>query len=185
MSLNEVKVDVGVWDWEREVWKVAFYPPDLPEEWRVAYYANEYSCAGLPAEAWSVQRLATWAEDLPETFSLWLEFGREHLEDPELPRAVAAMGSRLSGGWLQPGIDAACLDRQWERLIPAPWSEHIPESTAPVGLYCVGERLDLRLAREVFKTFSCAPGPSRRQLLFGATPEQLAQLRVLGELMGL
>lgn len=182
--MNAVRVDIGVWDWTRRSWREAFYPPDMPAAWRVAYYANEYGCAGLPARAWSVRRLAAWAEDLPESFGLWLECGREQLERADLASALAGFGARLAGVWLRPGLDAQPLRRAGIAVIGAPWDARRRAGEAAVGRYRVRGELDLRAAREVLEAFAAAPGPQSRQLLVDGAPEQLARLRELAALLG-
>lgn len=182
---DDVRVDVGAWDWRSPVWCREYYPEELPEEWRAAYYANEYRCAGLPAHAWSVELLAAWCEDLPENFSLWLEVGPAQLAEPGAVPALVALGSRLAGIWPSPETDPATLRDAGIRVITQPREAWQTGDEASVGLYRPGGNMDLRAAREVFEAFASAPGPRSRQLLVSGSPAQLARLRELGELLGL
>lgn len=185
MKADGVRVDVGAWDWQSQLWREAYYPEELPEEWRAAYYANEFRCAGLPADAWSVERLGIWSGDLPEDFALWLEVDAARLEEPGAVPALTALGPRLAGVWLRPGVEAGRLRSAGVRMIAAPWDARQRRGGAAVGLYRPGAELDLRAAREVLEAFASASGPRSRQLLVAGSPAQLARLRELGELLGL
>lgn len=182
---DDVRVDVGAWDWRSPVWCREYYPEELPEEWRAAYYANEYRCAGLPADAWSVEQLEAWREDLPEDFSLWLETGPAQLAESGIVPALAALGARLAGVWPGPATDPAMLRDAGIRVIAQPREAWQTGDEAAVGLYRPGAELDLRAARETLEGFASAPGPRSRQLLVAGSPAQLARLRELGELLGL
>ncbi|MEJ2632937.1 MAG: hypothetical protein P8011_12720 [Acidihalobacter sp.] len=184
MRTEGVRVDVGAWDWQSPAWGEEYYPEDLPQEWRAAYYTNEFRCAGLPAAAWSAVQLRAWREDLPEHFALWLECGPAQLADPEVVPALAALGSRLSGIWLGGRGDPAALRASGIRVIEAPWDAGRRLGEAAVGLYRADTELDLRAAREVLEAFAAAPGPQCRQLLVTGAPAQLSRLRELGELLG-
>lgn len=185
MRVEGVRIDVGAWDWANQRWRREYYPEDLPEEWRATYYANEFRCAGLPADAWSAPQLAAWREDLPETFALWLECGRAQLAEPQTLPALAALGKRLAGVWLQANTDAGPLREAGIRVIDAPWDAENGTGETAAGLYRPGAELDLRAARGVLDAFAAAPGPQRRQLLVAGSPAQLGRLRELGELLGL
>lgn len=178
-------MDVGAWGWASARWCREYYPEEMPEEWRAAYYANEFCCAGLPAETWSAPQLKAWCEDLPATFALWLECGQMQLADSATLPALAALGERLAGVWLRANADAGPLREAGIRVIDAPWDARDGTGKASAGLYRPGASLDLRAARGVLEAFAAVPGPQRRQLLVEGSPTQLARLRELGELLGL
>jgi len=35
---------VGARGWEHAQWLETYYPDDLPEDWQLDYYANEFGC---------------------------------------------------------------------------------------------------------------------------------------------
>ncbi len=43
---------VGAYGWEYDSWVGAFYPPQLPDEWRFCYYSNRLRSVLLPADIW-------------------------------------------------------------------------------------------------------------------------------------
>ena len=67
---------LGVAGWERPAWSEAFYPSDMPQEWRLSYYNTQFSCVFLAASVWRLADMATlaaWAEDTHEHFLFLLE----------------------------------------------------------------------------------------------------------------
>jgi hypothetical protein len=47
---NAERLLVGVTGWSRPAWCQAYYPEDLPSEWRLAYLANDADCLWLAAD---------------------------------------------------------------------------------------------------------------------------------------
>ncbi len=61
---NEVLIGACC-DWRHPDWLGPFYPEDMPPEWQIAYYANNYRALGLTQGLW--QEAATLAELVEET----------------------------------------------------------------------------------------------------------------------
>lgn len=83
-------IAVGSRGWDHDHWAGSYYPHDLPPEWRLGYYANEFRGVLLPAPALAAagaQTLTGWLDDMPEGFALWLELD---------PATLAAAGPRLA-----------------------------------------------------------------------------------------
>jgi hypothetical protein len=62
------------WDWPE--WSYVFYPPGMPEEWRLTYYNTQFACVFLAAPAWRHAGAAAykaWAADTHEHFQFLLE----------------------------------------------------------------------------------------------------------------
>jgi hypothetical protein len=79
-------------------WK-AFYPEDLPEDWRLAYYGNYWKDLLIPACEWERFTLdSNWTRDLPDALRLYFEVPDE-LAEPGDPcaRLAAALGPQLGG----------------------------------------------------------------------------------------
>ena len=61
------EVLTGAADWRIEEWKDSYYPGDLPEEWQLAYYANEFGTTLIDCREFSdPQRLDVLAEMLED-----------------------------------------------------------------------------------------------------------------------
>ena len=77
---------VGARGWDHAGWRGAFYPEDLPQEWRLTYYANEFTGVLVPESVWRAadpETIAIWCDDVTDGFLFFLE-----LQDPnaaELP----------------------------------------------------------------------------------------------------
>jgi hypothetical protein len=76
-----------------------FYPEDLPEDWRLAYYGHYWKDLLIPAREWGgFTADFGWVGELPDTLRLYFEIPeglREAAED--CARLVAALGPRLGG----------------------------------------------------------------------------------------
>ncbi|WP_172600456.1 DUF72 domain-containing protein [Sulfurivermis fontis] len=82
--------------WDHAGWSGTFYPDDLPPEWRLTYYANEFRAVVVPAALWrraDVATAAQWAADTAEGFRFLLE-GADIVPPLEL---TAALGGRYGG----------------------------------------------------------------------------------------
>ncbi|MDH5218225.1 MAG: hypothetical protein OEX19_11040, partial [Gammaproteobacteria bacterium] len=53
----------GIRDWECPSLLHEYYPEDLPPDWRLDYYANEFTALAVPADNWrglSEENLGQW-----------------------------------------------------------------------------------------------------------------------------
>lgn len=101
---------VGSVDWDHDAWAGSFYPHDLPREWRLGYYANEFSAVLVPGRRFAtaeVGRVEGWREDVPSGFAFWVEVAPGALA--RVAPALRALGPCLGGvvasspppaGWL-------------------------------------------------------------------------------------
>lgn len=89
-------VRLGVFDWEREDWLGGFYPPDLPDDWRLTYYNTQYACVWLPQGRWrtaSRAEVARWVEDTHDDFRFVLE--APSLVTDQDTALISILGDRL------------------------------------------------------------------------------------------
>jgi hypothetical protein len=76
IKTNEDGDRYGARGWRHATWRHAYYPQDLPDEWQLAYYSNEFSVVLVPAADWRAQSpetLGQWVEDVHEEFRFFLE----------------------------------------------------------------------------------------------------------------
>ncbi len=92
-------------------WQLAdaggYYPEDLPADWRLGYFANEYEGVYLALAHWRavpVNVLRDWSGDVHDGFRFYLDYPRcqgAHRSDPAeaalIDAAVRALGQRLGG----------------------------------------------------------------------------------------
>ena len=172
---------LGTVDWQRRDWLSEYYPPDLPPEWRLAYYANDCGCLLLRSDSWVRMDAETLQEALDEAEGRLVYF----LEAP--PSWGSAERDRLA-------LFAACravvlTDRpdptqtrypQWTSQGPGAWVDR----DSGAGLLCWSvDRWDMRALRD--RVGALAPD-ARALILDGpaASPARVPELRTLLELMG-
>lgn len=91
-------IDIGAIGWNRGG---AYYPEDLPADWRLAYYANEHDSVWVPGEAWLADEwpdTAAWREDVGEAFRFVAVLDDRHLhlaEPAAIGRSLAMLGEQL------------------------------------------------------------------------------------------
>jgi len=67
---------IGTRGWDYDEWNGGFYPEDLPEDWRFAYYSNHLRSVLVPQEVWATRGLEDvrdWIEDCDPEFRFILE----------------------------------------------------------------------------------------------------------------
>lgn len=110
------------------------YPPDLPPEWRLSYYANVYRGVLVPAAIWrgaGQDAARTWRADTPPRFRFFLDLGAGDPDGP-LVSVCAALGDRLGGlvvPWSDPSPPPVAGLPRWIRVPPGG-----PEPRPPDGL---------------------------------------------------
>ncbi|MBI2311771.1 MAG: DUF72 domain-containing protein [Betaproteobacteria bacterium] len=133
------KVYFGTAGWEHPDWPGRFYPDDLPAEWRLAYYANLFSCAYLDFRSWcavDAATLARWGGDTLDRFRFLLEappVAAEAKAAPALaglgPKGLLAVDGRVQDGcgweagklhWVEPDTDLRNAARDLQRLAAVP-----------------------------------------------------------------
>jgi hypothetical protein len=98
----------------------AFYPEDLPQDWRLAFYAHYWKDLLIPACEWgSFTADSGWIKELPDTLRLYFEI-------PEGVPGTGGICTRLAGE-LGPRLGGI--------LVPDPGS--LPAGAAPPGLLCL------------------------------------------------
>jgi hypothetical protein len=89
---------VGSCGWKHKSWLDSFYPDDLPEDWQLTYYANEFSGVLIPVDYLQATEcdIEQWCDDAADGFSfylLWPETGDDQL----LVNQLSQFGDRLAG----------------------------------------------------------------------------------------
>ena len=74
MAENMNQVLIGARGWLHPGWQGHFYPDDLPPDWQLAYYANEFSMVVIREQEWEqLENIATLREDCAEDFRFVVE----------------------------------------------------------------------------------------------------------------
>lgn len=93
------RIDLVPWGWAQESWVGGFYPADLPEEWRLCYFSNEFPSVLLPRVVWTGAAddlVAEWVADLPAEFCVYLE-GACVGDRAKLRRVLSVLGGLVVG----------------------------------------------------------------------------------------
>lgn len=68
----------GIYDWECSSLLHEYFPEDLPQDWRLDYYANEFSVVAVPTDKWrglSEESLEQWREAAGDEMVFLFEIG--------------------------------------------------------------------------------------------------------------
>lgn len=92
MSVESHRVLIGACGWQHSAWLDDFYDEDLPEEWRLGFYSNEFPVVYVEAADWcSVQGtvnsaidLSEWPDEVSENFRFILELPVQVFESKQL-----------------------------------------------------------------------------------------------------
>jgi hypothetical protein len=99
--LSDRAVLIGACGWQYPQWTETYYPEGLPEEWRIAYYGNEYPVVLVPAAYWAQgpEAVETWLQESdtrPKFICEWsIEF--DHQAQQDVQAMIAVLGDRVEG----------------------------------------------------------------------------------------
>lgn len=167
-------VTIAAAGWQDLADAAAYYPDDLPDDWRLAYFANEHPAVYLPADRWQpvpVAVLRSWHDDVNAAFRFFLEWPGAAAVSSD---AVAALGDRLAG-WVD-----------WRSASSGALVAPAVDQTVVFGqaLRCPAELArDLRAAAGWLRERSTA-APATLVILCAPTSTQLAEWRQLQQLLG-
>jgi len=93
----ESSIIVGALGWKHAHWESEFYPDDLPEDWQLSYYSNEFSGVLVPEEDWKldIEDLDDWVEEVPDGFQFYFQASKGNL--PDITQIVNKLGDHFAG----------------------------------------------------------------------------------------
>lgn len=93
----EDSIRVGTCGWDHAHWQGAFYPGDLPDDWRLSYYANEFLTVLVAEDEWrsNLGRLDEWLDEVPQGFRFYFQSAED--KPPELAQIKAQLGECFAG----------------------------------------------------------------------------------------
>ncbi len=75
MAENTDKVLMGARGWLHPGWQDNFYPDDLPTDWQLAYYANEFPMVVIREQEWrQIDDMADLAKECRDDFQFLVEW---------------------------------------------------------------------------------------------------------------
>lgn len=100
--MEEHTILIGANGWLHDEWSEQFYPDDLPDEWRLGYYGNEFSVVLVPASYWvqGADAVTEWLEETDESPRFvceWPADARTGTEVETLLTLFSLLGNRVLG----------------------------------------------------------------------------------------
>jgi hypothetical protein len=201
---------VGAVGWEHPQWQDEYYPDGLPDDWRPAYYSNEFHAVLLPQLHWldgSGKRIQAWVQELPGDFRFFLGVDLAAPELQALDRARIVLQEQLAGIVLQnsqsaPSLAGVPVWTKREGIAPVYNDTAIAvpgmmecwrpdrEMSAPsaIGIIHVSDVADLRELRSRMQNFIRQAPPVRDLYLFidgePPPPQILRDAVTITELLG-
>ncbi|MFO7602603.1 MAG: DUF72 domain-containing protein [Gammaproteobacteria bacterium] len=74
---NNYRIRFGTVGWQHPQWHGGFYPEDLPEEWLLPFYGNEFPVVAVPMSAWDAAPAtltASWRDNSDAHFRFVFEW---------------------------------------------------------------------------------------------------------------
>ena len=142
----EDSIRIGVCDWDHEHWLGTFYPDDLPEDWRLSYYANEFSAVLVPEDKWrsNLGNLDEWVDEVPEDFLFYLQSSGG--ESPELTQISDQLGENFAG--LSGGVSSAVMVEFSSKSLRE-WREWLEQNAAQLkAIFLVDENISIKQLSE-------------------------------------
>lgn len=105
MKNTNIELAIAAYGWSHSSWNGNFYPDDLPEDWHLSFYSNEFRAVVAPASAWSgfdPVEVERWMEDTPGEFTFYLEVDNLLMDWGQFAEAISPLGSQLGGILLRP-----------------------------------------------------------------------------------
>lgn len=184
----------GTFDWRWPQWNGRYYPDDLPEDWRLSYYANEFETIVLPEDVWRGREaeLEECLADLPSVFAVWLEVRNAAIDD--FPVGVESVVGALLRGTDHPSL------RSRADLLVATFNDDVPglarcwtprggadRDLAPIGIVTAQSVGTPRQMRTCIEEIARAADGREGYLILEGTPppiELLADAKAIAQLMG-
>jgi len=99
-------IKLGAYGWRHAHWSTTFYPEDLPveedDDWRLAYYSNEFNTVMVPWTYWQTEPLPDcekWLDDVHDDFRFFIECHAdmfEFISPAEFTDCLKKLGPKLS-----------------------------------------------------------------------------------------
>jgi len=191
---------IGSFGWDWEAWQGPFYPEDMPADWRLTFYSNEFGCVLVPSDVWSSEPdVDAWREDAPEGFRFYLEVSGELADGPyrdRLLQAAQTLGPLCGGAVAEAGARDRGLDRlgqlgvpvytlEDDEAVPPVWRPGVTACPcAPLAWVRFGGDPDARALREVIEGFVGCAGDEDLAMILETSPGVLRDAQAIARLMG-
>jgi len=199
-SVNEAdrseSLRVGAYGWRHDHWQPNFYDDELPEDWRLTFYANEFNAVLVPASYLDESRdIEQWCEDVNEGFRFYFEWPQQIDTASTLIDELLSMREKLGGILLDSNVQLSsaqiktnCPVYDWQASnnLTGIWQPH-HRLQSDLAVFAIDQH-DLSQQRQWLEEFEQdSAGHCRTLLLSDAVLDikKLHELKTLVELKGL
>jgi len=136
-----MSLSLGAKGWDHPDWSGDFYPDDLPQDWQLAYYCNEYNAVLVPANAWQQAdsaALSLWRDEAADSFRFFLEISVQQCRDLEAAAAGLATILQTAARELCAGGGGVCIVAESDTAADKP-------SCVQSVRNCVGDELPVHI----------------------------------------
>ena len=190
------RLELAACGWLPADWSCMFYPEDLPEEWRVSYYANEFDCVLLSANDWNVPKAQAsfWKSEIATDFRFYLEITPQLLQSAGWSQVRGAVEEYLASqlkGLLLPEAAMSAVPQGWHDSFalhvqrPDDWLTVTPVGAeAQIGLLKVDQAFTPQDLRKMFERLQRQTMHPDVTLFMDAPWAVLEQFRLMKQLYG-
>ena len=108
MEKHQIVIDIAAYGWQSAPWQ-GFYPADLPEDWRLDFYSNEFRSVLVPAGIWqqtTTDIVEEWLDAVHDQFRFYFEVSGDATPSGEQKELITLLGAQW-GGWICRTADVA------------------------------------------------------------------------------
>jgi len=90
--------NLGAYGWQHKHWAGTYYPEDLPADWQLNYYSNDFRTVLVPVDYWQTitpEDCYEWLDAVDDEFQFFAEVSDE-MFSAELMASTSAMLEQLS-----------------------------------------------------------------------------------------
>lgn len=108
------RVHIGTIGWNFPAWDQGYFPNDIPEDWKLAFYANDFSAVALPESLWAGESLESVCQQLDELepgFAVYC-LAQSQMPSVEMIRQVkSVMGDFFAGFIVSENVDVEAMSQ--------------------------------------------------------------------------
>lgn len=187
-------VTLAAYGWMPKDWAQRFYPEDLPSNWQMVYYSNDFNEVLVPASAWESGALVADWSVLPAGFELYLEITTALLESAHWAQVreciEQTLATQISGLW----VDASA-----QHQLPAAWEQRFAvhfatadtllatmpaNANAQLGLLRTDEGLTPAALRALFEALQAKTAHKDVVLFLDAPYAVVGQIQLMRQVYG-
>ena len=88
------ELQLGAYGWSHARWNEDFYPADLPADWQLSYYSNEFNTVLVPCSYWQTTQVLEcdeWLDSVHKKFWFYVECSAQLTTDERLAEFKAGL----------------------------------------------------------------------------------------------